>query len=511
MAVLDYNEIAASYAAMVKALNSTATELVGLDAIWFRTLPYKNSEDVVFQEYTLTQVDCGSPIKVVASSTDWNAGNFKVDFFGISYEAPLSVDIDVSTWEETFGKDCMPQQGDIVYIKMMHRLFEVKTSTISYTIAEMATSYKCQLSKYSPTASRREPEDLRTSIEELTVSQEDLFGDAISKQVADVAAPVDFGQNLTTLVDPGKAYDPSSVITGRLEANSNVIAEAWYDFIDTSIAVTYTHGATFPTDGSAWLFTCWMKHTSGEAEKTDKVTSLSLYREEGGEWLMKVATPMDLAEGDAVTLKRGSLLSVQGIVTSVMSSKCLVSVKASDALKASKKLTSWWAMSGWTVVKSSEVSTSLFRGIDADGQAALEVGIVGSTLTVAADGAAVEMQARSYKDGTWNHVAVLLDGEQCTAWMRRVYKYGKTMRTSSLGSWTNRLKLSSLAIDHFEAGQAGSQLQMCNIRLYEVPQPVDESQVILDSQSRHPANESYATITDSPNVDNKMDYIGRVS
>jgi len=97
LAVLDYNEIAASYAAMVKALNSTATELVGLDAIWFRALPYKNSEDVVFQEYTLTQVDCGTPIKVVASNTDWNAGNFKVDLFGISYEAPLSVDIDVST------------------------------------------------------------------------------------------------------------------------------------------------------------------------------------------------------------------------------------------------------------------------------------------------------------------------------------------------------------------------------------------------------------------------------
>lgn len=160
----------------------------------------------------------------------------------------------------------MPQQGDIVYIKMMHRLFEVKTSTISYTIAETATSYKCQLSKYNPTASRRESEDLRQSIEDLTVSQEELFGDTISKQVIDAAAPVDFGPQQTTFVDPAKTYDPSTVTVGRLEANSNIIAEAWYDFTDASTAVQYTNGATWLADSSSWLFTCWFKHTAAEEE-----------------------------------------------------------------------------------------------------------------------------------------------------------------------------------------------------------------------------------------------------
>lgn len=210
-------------------------------------------------------------------------------------------------------------------------------------------------------------------------------------------------------------------------------------------------------------------------------------------------------------MKHGTTLSVQGIVTSVMSSKCLVSVKASDALKASKKLTSWWTMSGWSVTKSNAASCSLFRGVSESGDITLEASMTSNVLSVTAGSRAQDFTITSYKDGGWTYLAVCLDGETCSVWMRKAYKYGNTMRSSSLGSWSAAMRFDSLEVSHFEAGQAQTFLQMCNIRLYEVPQAVEERQVILDSQSRYPANENMTIITDSPNVDNKMSYIGRVS
>ena len=97
-------------------------------------------------------------IKVLTSNADYNPGNFTVDLFGVNYEAPLEINIPISNWNEVFGANTMPQEGDVIYIKIMHKLFEVRSSQIIYQIASMPVYFKCQLAKYNQKASRKETE-----------------------------------------------------------------------------------------------------------------------------------------------------------------------------------------------------------------------------------------------------------------------------------------------------------------------------------------------------------------
>jgi hypothetical protein len=82
--------------------------MVGLDVLWCRALPYENSEDVIVQEYTLSNVDCPKPLKVITDKTDYQAGTFTFGALGIDFDSDLSISINLPDWEAVYGKDTMP-------------------------------------------------------------------------------------------------------------------------------------------------------------------------------------------------------------------------------------------------------------------------------------------------------------------------------------------------------------------------------------------------------------------
>ena len=57
---IDMNAMAASVYNTVMQLQQSATQMVGLDVLWCRALPYENSEDVIVQEYTLSKTFKGN-------------------------------------------------------------------------------------------------------------------------------------------------------------------------------------------------------------------------------------------------------------------------------------------------------------------------------------------------------------------------------------------------------------------------------------------------------------------
>ena len=130
MSNIDINKIIASAYSTLMEIQSAATETVGTDCLWARATPVINSEDVVLQEYTLTNIglECPKPISVIVNNGDYNAGNYTIDLFGLNYEQPLEISIDINEWQQKFGKDTQPQKDDIVYVQIYHKLFEVKTS-----------------------------------------------------------------------------------------------------------------------------------------------------------------------------------------------------------------------------------------------------------------------------------------------------------------------------------------------------------------------------------------------
>ena len=113
---ININQMMTTVYNTIMSLQQSATDLVGLDTLWCRALPHKNSEDVVIQEYTLYNVDCPKAIRVISNTQDYNPGQLMVDMYGLNYEQPLEISIDLNTWKKVFGENTMPQRKDIVYI-----------------------------------------------------------------------------------------------------------------------------------------------------------------------------------------------------------------------------------------------------------------------------------------------------------------------------------------------------------------------------------------------------------
>ena len=108
--VLNINDMAASAFNIIEELSRVATNFVGLDSLYCRATPQINSEDIVLQEYTLTNLglECPKMIKVLTSNADYNPGNFTVDLFGVNYEATLEINIPISNRNDVFGANTLP-------------------------------------------------------------------------------------------------------------------------------------------------------------------------------------------------------------------------------------------------------------------------------------------------------------------------------------------------------------------------------------------------------------------
>ena len=73
MPTINVNEMAASALSIIQSIQQQAVETVGLETMYFRTTPNKNSEDaVIFQEYTLYNVeDCGHILNIILTDTSY--------------------------------------------------------------------------------------------------------------------------------------------------------------------------------------------------------------------------------------------------------------------------------------------------------------------------------------------------------------------------------------------------------------------------------------------------------
>ena len=148
------------------------------------------------------QYDCPQQIKVLTSNSDYALGNFSIDLFGMHRDVPLEINIDIKTWSDLYGPNTMPQKGDFVLIQLLHQAYQVESSQIIYTIGQQPTSYKCQLGIWRHNANRMETEQFKESIDEITVSQDRLFGDMMSKEVADAVVELETSYDNTTYNDP---------------------------------------------------------------------------------------------------------------------------------------------------------------------------------------------------------------------------------------------------------------------------------------------------------------------
>lgn len=351
--VINLQKIAESIYGTVMQMNQSATQMVGLDAIWCRLLPYDNGEDIIVQEYTLHQYECPQNIKIVSNNANYNVGNFAIDLFGIKNAETLEINIDIETWKSIYGNDTMPQKGDFVLIPIMHRPYEVISTTPVHTIGQRITHWKCILGEWKHAASRKESEDFKISIDELTNAQDRLFGETISKEVADAVNDVETAYNTTTYVDPFKEFDMQSVITEQIMgAGRNIITNSYYSFANTNKSIKYKLDATYnPTiPENKWIYSCWFGGiTTNTSVKTSNI-SLSLQTKDKDYWYFNVISNQKLSLGEEITIYRGKQIILNGIIeTDNCSDNWLFKVNTPDCLRANKKINKFWESGIWKV------------------------------------------------------------------------------------------------------------------------------------------------------------------
>jgi len=241
-------------------INGAINELVGMEVRWFRAVPQQRSQDVIFMEYTLSCVE-DEPVclKVVLPDGNFPDSKYNYDLMGLEYEVPLEVQIDKYYWETKAGSGTAPQKGDIVYFSTPNKLYEVVSSYILRGFMEQETTWKINMRKYQPAASRKEGEALTATIDSYTVSAEELFGE---KQESDIKKLQDDKQMSpfnSTSRDVYKLLDPSiMIIPAKLEIYGMLVAENFYDLSSSNYpnAITYNSSDNISITGdrsiSAW-------------------------------------------------------------------------------------------------------------------------------------------------------------------------------------------------------------------------------------------------------------------
>ena len=346
--LINLQEIAANLYQTTLNMNKSVTQMIGLDAIWCRLLPYDNGEDVIVQEYTLHQYECPKNIKVVSNNASYNVGNFTIDLFGIKNAETLEISIDIDTWKETYGSDSIPQKGDFVLISLLHRPYEVISSTAVHTIGQKITAWKCVLGEWKHTASRKETEDFHISIDELTNSQDRLFGDQISKEVADAVNEVETAYTTTTYVDPYKDFDMNSIIVDTIYGkDKNIISNAYYSFNDVSKPVTYKIDAEYNTSEkeNKWIYSCWFR---GMSNPNGIGIKLTFQTKDNDYWYFNVSIKHKLEYGQKISLHRGAQIVLNGEVDmDQCSDTWIIKIPAAECLGANKRFPKFWENGIW--------------------------------------------------------------------------------------------------------------------------------------------------------------------
>lgn len=510
---IDINEIIKSAYNTVLETQQAATETIGTSCLWARATPVINSEDVILQEYTLTQVglECPQMLKVVVSNTDYNPGEYTIDLYGLNYVQPLEINITIQEWNNIYGQTTMPQKGDIVYVQIYHKLFEVQSSELIYSLAAMPTYYKVILSKYSPTSSRKETEEFRQSVEDLTVSQEELFGEIISEEVADNNATNETAYNNTTYVDPFKTFDIDSIVPNAIHGtNNNLISNAYYDFSKASTNIIYKSDMIYELNASRnhLIFSCWFKNEMTNI-KQSKIKALIFHSKDTSYWYFRISTLLKLSIGDDITITRGALLKVSGTIIKLDCKEGYgVAIKVSDMTRANKKLTRWFE--NCSVLKIYKlIKSNLLKGFDENDKQVFDITYKTNEMSLQ-----IGDNFKSFNIelnlNLWNYIMFDIS----TAGIRLVIS---ELKINELNKQTDHIiydqivpmYISDFTVNEFHIENMGMNTKICNIRLYENEYEMGD-QYKYDMYSPVTENASKLILVDSPNDPIKLPFISPV-
>lgn len=174
---------------LYQELSNMANGLFGHEVVYFRVNPQARSADIVFKEWTLFEVEQQKCIKILVPNNEFPDSKPQYNQFGIDFEIPFEVHIDKGYWEQFFGKNTLPQKRDIIYFPLLNRIYEIQSTYIYRDFMQQPLYFKAQLIKYQPKSDTLLPDNIAQQLDDLTISTDELFEEAMEKEIKKVTKP----------------------------------------------------------------------------------------------------------------------------------------------------------------------------------------------------------------------------------------------------------------------------------------------------------------------------------
>lgn len=265
---------------LYKDLSKMVNLMFGHEIFYWRVRPQHRSQDIVYKEWTLFNVETHRCIKVMVPNNEFPDSKPTFVDSGINFEVPFEVHIDRAYFENYFGKYSMPQQRDIVYFPLLNRMYEVASSYLYRDFMQQGVYYKVSLIKYQQRADQIMPDDVAENIDSLTISTEELFGEQLADQTERITKPQQY-RTITHENDPARqlVHRRLPIVRYNLDNNWTVLSEYFYDMNSLYseegpvMAVQWRATANMgPADSRSYL--CWFEIDADEVDPTNQVRNL---------------------------------------------------------------------------------------------------------------------------------------------------------------------------------------------------------------------------------------------
>lgn len=214
-------------------LSTMVNTTFGWDVSYFKVDPQFRSKDVILHEWTLYNVREDKCFKVLVPNNEFPDSKPTYNQFGIDFEVPFEIHIDRAYWESVFGKNTMPQKRDIIYFPQTNRVYEVQSSYIFRDFMFKPLYFKVLIIKYQPKADQILPDSAAESLNALTLTTEELFGEEVKQQIDKITKPQQY-VTITHTEDPIRAQVNRSLPIVRYDFYNNwtLIAEHYYNLAE---------------------------------------------------------------------------------------------------------------------------------------------------------------------------------------------------------------------------------------------------------------------------------------
>ena len=160
-------------------LTETISCMLGIPCYYFKVNGVASGADITFKEYALKSVTDVKQVKIIIADGGMPSSKPEFTDFGVDWSSDWEVDISKVMFATAFGDTAQPTEGDLVYIPMMKRMWQVNEAYEEKKDSLMwnATTFKLALTKYQVDSSLS-LEDTQSMVDSIVKNKyDDLFGE----------------------------------------------------------------------------------------------------------------------------------------------------------------------------------------------------------------------------------------------------------------------------------------------------------------------------------------------